>query len=42
MKIRTFSGGMKRRPGIAQVLLNDPKILILDEPTVELDPKLIL
>ncbi len=38
-KIRTFSGGMKKRLGIAQVLLNDPKILIVDEPTTGLDPK---
>lgn len=37
-KMKTLSGGMKRRVGIAQAMLNDPKILILDEPTAGLDP----
>lgn len=38
-KIKGFSGGMKRRVGIAQALVNDPKILIVDEPTAGLDPE---
>lgn len=37
-KMKTLSGGMLRRVGIAQAMLNDPKILILDEPTAGLDP----
>jgi len=38
-KIKSFSGGMKRRVGIAQALVNNPKLLIVDEPTAGLDPE---
>ncbi|WP_333781268.1 ABC transporter ATP-binding protein [Oceanirhabdus sp. W0125-5] len=39
VKVRALSGGMKRRLGIAQALINNPKVLIVDEPTAGLDPE---
>ncbi len=38
-KVKTLSGGMIRRIGIAQAILDEPEILVMDEPTVGLDPK---
>lgn len=38
-RLKTFSGGMHQRAGIAQALINDPELLVVDEPTVGLDPE---
>jgi ABC-type multidrug transport system ATPase subunit len=38
-RLKTYSGGMKRRAGIAQAILGDPRLIIVDEPTVGLDPE---
>lgn len=39
LRVKTLSGGMIRRLGIAQAIMNDPKVLIVDEPTARLDPE---
>lgn len=39
MKVKAMSGGMKRRLGIAQAIIHDPKVIIVDEPTAGLDPE---